>query len=136
MFDLIKYEDSLSPLMDMLLEKGLCGSNNQSQPIDIKFNIYEEPGGYKILVLLPGVSKEDIILDIKDNKTIAVEVRKNVADKIPRFKEFTLRPCKRSIYLGNDIDEKTVEANLVNGILEILIKNKTNKEDHKRVEIK
>ena len=85
-------------------------------------NVGEEKGKVTITAELPGVEKKDIKVDAKENwLSITVSGEKLF------YKE---------IVLDSNVDEKTIEANFKNGILEITAKTMPRKSDSKRVEIK
>ncbi len=89
-------------------------------------NVIEATDHFKIELSAPGLSKEDFkidiekdILTIEANKTIeAVEGQKVIK------REFNFNKFKRTFRLPETIDTKSIEANFVNGILNLTLAKK------------
>lgn len=109
----------------------------------MKTDIKEHEDKYEILVDLPGFNKEDIKMHIDDGyliinaKTNNEQSEKDEKGKYVR-KERYYGECSRSFYVGDQVKEEDIKANLKNGTLNIEIpkKDETKKvEETKYIEI-
>lgn len=92
-------------------------------------NIKETNAGFELEIAAPGMRKEDIQIELKDNVlTIASEQKasneeKDKAGKYVR-REFSYTAFKRSFSLPEDTDAQKIEANYKDGILVLSIPKK------------
>ena len=92
-----------------------------------RVNITENENGYVITAELPGVSKEDIDIDLKDNtltlkgekKAEKREEKENYIRVESRYGKF-----QRRFYLSDDVDISKADANFKDGVLKIDLKKK------------
>lgn len=102
---------------------------NSTESKLMKTDIKEHDDKYEILVDLPGFNKEDIKMHIDDGyliinaKTNSEQSEKDKKGKYVR-KERYYGECSRSFYVGNQINEEDIKANLKNGTLSIEIPKK------------
>lgn len=93
----------------------------------IPINIYEDKNGdIKLIVPAPGIDKDKINIEYKDNNIyIGIEKNKNIDSQkiIYRRDERISGKLERIIEL-QDIDPDTIKANYENGILTISMKRK------------
>lgn len=103
-------------------------------------NTREGEYAYHVEVDLPGVKKEDISVDLKDNVlTIAGErkTKKEVKEKDYYKKESSYGKFQRSFTLPDNTDAENIEANSQDGVLEVVIpKMKKSKKETKKIKIK
>lgn len=103
-------------------------------------NTREGEYAYHVEVDLPGVKKEDITVDLKDNVlTIAGErkTKKEVKEKDYYKKESSYGKFQRSFTLPDNTDAENIEANSQDGVLEVVIpKMKKSKKESKQIKIK
>lgn len=105
----------------------------------MKCDIYEKEGVYKIIMDIPGYDKKDIAIEF-DNGILIVSAS-NIKEKNDEEKNYICREryygnFSRSFKLGNDIDADKIDAEFIKGILKISIpKNKENS-TKKTIEIK
>lgn len=95
---------------------------------EIKVDLVESNGDYKIKAEVPGVRKEDIQIDIDDNKvSISAEVKKESeekkGDRVIRS-ERQSGFASRSFWLDNPVDQDKAKAKYENGILELTLPKK------------
>lgn len=93
--------------------------NSNKFSTDIKENDNE----YLVTAELPGVKKEDIKLDFKDNKLIISAKRENIVEeKKDNYirKERSYGQFSRSFYFNN-VDKKKIVAKFENGELKIIL---------------
>lgn len=85
-------------------------------------NIFKEGNVYNVELALPGFSKKDIDLQIKDDVLI---IKSNVdhtdKKKNYKFREFDYSSFERSFSLSKDSDQENITANFKHGILTIQI---------------
>ncbi len=116
----------------------------ESKPNDIAFvptvNTREADDAYYIEVDLPGVSKDDINIDVNDNTLTISGVRKvkeeHKDDSFYKV-ESVYGKFERSFSLPEDVDTDKIEAKHNNGVLEIKIpKIEKVEKAPKKIEIK
>jgi len=104
------------------------GELAQSAP-QIKVDVSELDGSYKVKAEIPGVKKEDIDVRIDcDQVTISAEVKKeNQEKKDGRVLRLERRYgyASRSFSLDREVDEAKSTAKYENGILELTLPKKT-----------
>ena len=96
-----------------------------------KADMFEDSTHYKVLVDLPGMSREHVKIEVRDGKLLVFGERNPDSDKEFRFE--TARYCRerpvgqvrRSFNLPGDADQSKVDAKLVDGILHIDIEKMT-----------
>ena len=108
----------------------------------MRTDIKEKKDKYLIDIDLPGYEKENIKLEVEDgyllvHATMNSDKEEKEEGKYVR-KERYVGSCSRSFYVGEDVEEKDIEASLNNGILSLDIKKPEQKvvEKKKYIEIK
>lgn len=102
------------------------------------YDVIENEKEYVIEMLLAGVPKENINIDIdKDVLTIKAE-RKEVKDVKYNRKETYFGKYERSFVLPENADKEKIEASLVDGILKVIVPKQEEevKNDKIKIEIK
>ena len=103
-------------------------------------NTREGEYAYHVEVDLPGVKKDDISVDIKDNiLTISGErkTKKEVKEKDYYKKESSYGKFQRSFTLPENTDTENIEANSKDGVLEVVVpKMEKSKKETKKIKIK
>lgn len=104
----------------------------------MKTDIKEHNDKYELLVDLPGFNKENIKIHIEDGYLIInakTEIKDNDKQEKGKYvrKERYYGECSRSFYVGSQIKEEDIKANLKNGILNIEIPKEN---DTKQIEEK
>jgi HSP20 family protein len=101
--------------------------NRAGSPWSPTVNISENEDGYVLKAELPGVSKEDIDIDLKDN-TLTLKGEKKAEKKEEKENyirvESSYGKFERSFYLSDDIDISKADANFKDGVLRIALKKK------------
>ena len=138
------YDDGFfSPLFDFLAPEEVH-TPKQARGLAMKTDIKSNDKNYVMEVELPGIKKEDVNVSLKNGYlTIRVsEKHEENGDKQEGKKEnFIHRErfsgvSSRSYYIG-DVDEKSIEANLENGVLTLTFpKEKEKVESDHRIAIK
>lgn len=101
-------------------------------------DVIENDNEYQIDLLLAGIKKEDISINVeKDILTINAERKENKDTKYNR-KETFFGKYKRSFTLPENVDKENIGASLEDGILKITVPKFENKAsvDKKIIEIK
>lgn len=105
---------------------------------EMKCDIYEKEGKYHIEMDIPGYSKNDISIEVKDEYlTITAEKsnEENVEEKNYIKRERVYGKYQRSFYLG-EIDTDNIDASLTDGTLKVVVPKKEIIDNKKIVEIK
>lgn len=90
-------------------------------------NIFETETAHIIELAVPGVKKEDVTIDLHENKlTIALAKTEETVEKtnLKERKEFNYSKFSRAFNLPKNIDFDKIEASNENGILTVTIPKK------------
>ncbi len=104
-----------------------------------KVNTREGEFAYHIDVDLPGVKKEDINIDVRDNVlTISGErnFKKEVKEEDYYKVETDFGKFTRSFTLPDNVDIENISATAEDGVLEVVIPKLKKEENVKKIEIK
>ena len=109
----------------------------QARPITPPVDIVEDQDGITVRADLPGVSKEDLAIDVDgDTLTIAGSVNLGETAGLQSvYAEVRSPQYKRSFVLSRDLDTANVQATLANGVLTLRVP-KSEQAKPRRVEIK
>ncbi len=109
-------------LMRPLLREGL---NIEPQ---IKMDVKEADGMYKIKAEIPGVSKDDIHVSIEGNRiSISAEIKQEKEEKEGERvirSERSYGMASRSFSLAEEVDQGKVQAKYADGVLELTLPKK------------
>jgi HSP20 family protein len=105
-----------------------------------KVNIVENEKGYTISAELPGVSKDDIDIDLKDN-TLSIKGEKKAVTKDEKENYIRVESIygkfERSFSVSDDIDRNGVNASFNDGVLTLVLnKKEESKPKQIKVEVK
>lgn len=104
-----------------------------------KVDIVENEKDYTIHADLPGLDKKDVKIEIKEGVlSISGEKKQEKKEKDKgkyHYFERSYGSFKRSFVLADDIDEKSINAKLTNGQLELVLQKKE-KIEPKSIEVK
>jgi len=86
-------------------------------------DIYETADRIYLDADMPGVHKEDVSIDIKDDVlTVEGRIALNQYDgKRSVYAEYPVGNYYRRFHLSQDIDQSAIEANLANGVLTLVL---------------
>jgi len=103
--------------------------------------IKENEKEYKVKFMLPGMSKEDINVELSDNVlTVKAEFKKEESpeDEVLHVSEFTYGNYEKSIRFEQEIDDEKSTSEYKNGILHITLakKQETKKDTVKKISVK
>jgi Molecular chaperone (small heat shock protein) len=102
-----------------------------------KINVQENENEYLIEAELPGVSKDEIDVDINDGRmTISVRREEKINEEQKNYihRESRYESMSRSIYLA-DADSKGIKAKLDNGVLNVSVPRQTKDIKTEKIEI-
>ena len=139
MLQLMRNESTRSPMRDMFntFADGFAGS---ALPTNLPLDIHEMPGSFEILASVPGLTKDQIDLEL-DGGVLTLST--NVCCQTTEIPAVDADPCgcqtpdtegntvlrkeraqasaSRSIRLPVDVDEDSISASLENGVLTITV---------------
>ena len=129
--------DYLSSVMDELDSANVERGISSFSPT---VNSREADDAYFVEVDLPGVKKEDISIDVKDN-VLSISGERKIQDEIKEGDYYKIESrygkFVRSFTLPKDVDSQKIEASNKNGVLEVKIpKQKILEAKPKKIEIK
>jgi HSP20 family protein len=100
-------------------------------------NVYENNDGYVLISKLPGISKEDVAITLKDNSLkISGERKKEKVDgEAVHLEERFSGKFERSFLLNDKINSEGIEAEMTNGLLMVKLP-KSPETKPRKIEIK
>lgn len=101
-------------------------------------DVFETDSHYHIHVALPGLSKDQINIDLQDRRlTITGERKVQEEDKSTKFhvREMRCGQFERSIMLPNNINQDKIDARFEDGILKMEIEKKE-KQVNKQIKVR
>ena len=104
-----------------------------------KVDIAETTAAYELNVILPGIAKEDISVEVKENTLIISGERKRAEENDDRnFRRVESRygSFSRSFKLPKNVKADGINAEFNNGILEVVIPKDEKAEIVKKIDIK
>lgn len=127
------YMTAFDPLFDQIL--GCRTQENRMMPANIK----ETKENYILTMEVPGVSKENLKVSLKEGNiiiTIKKEEEPLEEEEAYLVKERKFGEYSRSFYIGEDVKFEHISAKLNNGVLTLAIqKVEPEKEEEKFVDI-
>jgi HSP20 family protein len=125
-------------LSDILSDMLMDFNCNVLSPNGIKLfgntNLIDKGDNYQLELLIPGVKKENVDIDIdKEILIIKVNYEETKDEKVKYLKkEFTYSSFKRKYSLDESIDKENIKALFNNGILILTMPKKVKNEDKSR----
>ena len=102
-----------------------------------KVDVFNDGGNFVVSAELPGVSREDLEIDVKDNR-LTIKGEKKLENKTE--KEGYLRVersyglFERSFFLDDNIDRENIKAEYKDGVLRLTLPRKQD-EPSKKIEV-
>lgn len=135
----IKSLSRIDPFADLdelfrgsLLRPGMGGADLAP---DMRIDVTEDDGAYKVKADIPGVSKEDIDVSVNDNQvSISAEIRRESTKKEGERQIVTERSygqAYRSFTLPGAVSSDKANAQYENGVLTLTLPKKNNGSSHK-----
>jgi len=101
-----------------------------NQEAYMKTDIIQKDGNYEMKIDLPGINKDDIKVSLY-NGNLTIEASQNV-DNTEKDKNGNIirqerhsGSYQRSFYVGNSVTENDISANFKDGVLTLVVKDKT-----------
>ncbi len=143
---LIKWEpmmglSRISDVFDRMMEDFFSTDTRLSEPVSNLIplmNIEELKDAYKISLEIPGMEKDDIDIQLKDNVlTISGEKKEESKSEEGTFyrRERRFGKFVRSVSLPNDVNAEKIEAEYKNGVLTLTLP-KTEEAKPKKIAVK
>jgi HSP20 family protein len=112
---------------------------NYSTP---RMNIMETKDNYKLELCIPGLTKEDVKLNIDAEGNLVVEMVKETKNEKKENKEemrylrheFSVEHFRQTVMLPDDIHKEQISAKVENGILDIVIPKVTVEEKKQAIQ--
>ena len=107
-----------------------------------RMNIMETKDNYKLELCIPGLTKEDVKLNIDAEGNLVVEMVKETKNEKKENKEemrylrheFSVEHFRQTVMLPDDIHKEQISAKVENGILDIVIPKVTMEEKKQAVQ--
>jgi HSP20 family protein len=104
-----------------------------------KVNTREGEFAYHLDVDLPGIKKEDIQIDLKEN-TLKISGERNFKNEIKEEDYYRVETSfgrfSRTFTLPDDADTENIDASCDNGVLEVVIPKLSKPKNVQRIEVK
>lgn len=120
----------LDDAFSQMFGKSLSGVEGAYSPL----SVWEEDSKYHIALDVPGMSKEELSLDIQDGHLILTGERKSVEGREYLHNECRYGKFKRVVQLPGWADPASVSATLDAGVLTVVLEKKLEMQP-KRIEI-
>lgn len=99
-------------------------AQEQQQEYQLAIDVYQTEEQVVIRAIVPGAEPEDLKISLH-NDLLTIKYQKEEDDDIPEenyfYKECYLGPCRRSLILPTEVDNRAISANVENGILTITL---------------
>ena len=107
-----------------------------------RMNIMETKDNYKLELCIPGLTKEDVKLNIDAEGNLVVEMTKETKNEKKENKEemrylrheFSVEHFRQTVMLPDDIHKEQISAKVENGILDIVIPKVTVEEKKQAIQ--
>jgi len=107
-----------------------------------RMNIMETKDNYKLELCIPGLTKEDVKLNIDAEGNLVIEMVKETKNEKKENKEemrylrheFSVEHFRQTVMLPDDIHKENISAKVENGILDIVIPKVTTEEKKQAVQ--
>lgn len=136
MRDFRNLEERMMNSLNLTSDRGVTNVTGFTPSVNTREGEY----AYHVEVDLPGVKKEDINVDLKDDVlTISGErkTKSEINEKDYYKQECSYGKFQRSFTLPDDTDVENIEANSEDGVLEVVIpKLKKTEKESKKIEVK
>lgn len=128
---------SFNNILEDILNNGKSLSEEiwNETKLHVPVNILESENSYTISVIVPGINKNDIKINLEKN-VLSINYDKSELNTEANNKtlrcEYKLKPFKRSFTLNEKINTNEIEAKYSDGILDITLPKKETTETEKQ----
>jgi len=121
------FEDNVDDLLRGFFVRPMTFEGSQT-PAQIRIDVKEDDKGYTVHADIPGVSKEDIHVDIDGSQvSISAEVKRRLEQKesarVLKTERFYGK-ASRSFALASELDAGGAQAKYADGVLELVLPKK------------
>lgn len=103
------FKDPFFNTFDKVFDEAYLRANNR-----INSNVSTTDEGYKVLLSVPGLSKDDVKISLKESiLTVSYEKEDDEFSFVGSF--------KKSYNVPDDVDEKNISGTVENGVIEITL---------------
>ncbi len=131
---------AFSSLLDSFIKDSFGTVNNQKVERFIPaVDVTEDEKGYEISLSIAGVNKEDLKIDLKDQKlTISGERKLNKEETTKKYHTIETRygSFSRTFFLPENASTENISAEYINGVLKVLVPKDEKKQHTAQIEIK
>ena len=132
MFDFDDFDKEFNRMM-----RPLYGKHAQNM---MKTDVRETGNSYELDIDLPGFKKDEVSIDLKDGYltiSAAKGLDKDAEDKKGKYirQERYAGACRRSFYVGWDVEPDEISAKFESGILQISVPKETRKPEVKSTSV-
>lgn len=127
MFDPMRSFESFTKKMNEIAENVDKGFSFEAGGFTPRIDIVEKEDSYVIYGEFPGMKKEDIKININEDRILKIKGNKRKIEEEGRSylrNERVYGEFERSIALSDDIDIDAISAKFDNGVLELSVKKK------------
>ncbi len=122
-------DDLFDDLMKGFFVRPMRYQGSEAPTVQIKMDVKEDEKAYTVHAEMPGVSKDDIHVNVEGGMvTISAEVKRvneqKEGEKLLHSERYYGK-VSRGFTLGQDIDEANAKAKFDNGVLELTLPKKT-----------
>ena len=117
------FDDFFKPWNEMFDNSRFWGRASNVPPV----NITETQNEYIVSLAAPGIKKEDFKIDVDGNMlTISAEKEEKIEEKEGKYtrREFNYTTFSRSFTMPEDVQFDKVDAQYVDGVLELMLPKK------------
>ena len=95
----------------------------------MRTDVKETEEGYELDIDLPGYKKEDVQAELKDGYMIITAKQQSQKDEQDENKKYIRRErfygsCKRSFYVGEELNQEDIKAKFEDGMLKVAVPKK------------
>jgi HSP20 family protein len=116
------HNSRISPILQRMLEEPLVPGEKETL---VPVNIYEQQDCLEIELALPGLTKEEINIQVDENRSLRISgkptEKQNSTQAVLRKKEFSTRGFTKNYRLGKGLNAEEISAVFENGVLRISI---------------
>ncbi|MEO5945231.1 MAG: Hsp20/alpha crystallin family protein [Chitinophagaceae bacterium] len=119
----------LNENMNQIFNDELFGLNGSKQSVNVPVNLRETDKSYELELVAPGLTKEDLKLNVSNNQLIISFEQKNENNQDNRSEgwirnEYNMQSFSRIFTLDDSVDVNKIDAAYNNGILEVTLPKK------------
>lgn len=114
------FDDFFKPFNEWFDNGGIWGRTMNVPAV----NITEEKNDYMVSMAVPGMKKDDFVIDVEGNMlTISSEKEENKEEKDKKFtkKEYNFSSFSRCFTLPEEINKEKIEARYEDGVLKVIL---------------